>query len=549
VNWFDWSDEAFRKAQAEDKPVLLFITAAWCHACRLMEESVLADDEIAGLLQRDYVPIRVDSDRRPDINDRYNMGGWPTTAFLTPGAELLGGSTYVGLDPMKHLLGQIKTAYVTKKARIAEEIARRSDTRTAQAAENALSGIAALSLEIFRKTVRGILSTFDLENAGFGRAPKYPMTSSLRAILQAYHETGGADFEQVFLRTLDAMADGGMYDSEEGGFFHYATNDVWTAARFEKIGEDNADLIRLYLDASEATGQEKYAARALHALGWVRAKLYDPDRGVFRGSQAGDEDYYIVPSSERARSAPPPVDPTIYIPTCSAMVSAFLRAAQVLEVAEFEEAALRGLEFLQKECVREEGVAHYHDGEPRVFGLARDRIALGAALLDAYDHTGQERYLRAAGEAAEPLLSRFWSDRERGVVDRLPEASDRGELARPRRSIEENGRAAEVLARLWRRGAGDRFGEGARRVLLAWPDFLDGYGHFTADYALAADWVIRPPVEITVGSPALRPAALRPFVPRRVVRNDDSGRVTVVRGAARLEASTPEEVRRALQGA
>jgi uncharacterized protein YyaL (SSP411 family) len=280
----------------------------------------------------------------------------------------------------------------------------------------------------------------------------------------------------------------------------------------------------------------------------VREKLFDPERGVFRGSQAGDEDYYLVPASERARGAAPPVDPTIYTPTCSSMVSAFLRAAQVLGVREFEEAALRCLEFLLGECVRPEGVAHYHDGGPRVFGLARDRIALGTALLDAYDHTGDERYLRAAGESGLALLSRFWSDSERGIVDRLPEPSDRGELARPRRSIDENGKAAEVLARLWRRGAGDGFGEGAKRILLAWPDFLDGYGHFTADYAMAADWVIRAPVEIVVGAPALRAAALRPYVPRRVVRTDGSGKVTVARGTARLEASTPEEVLRALEG-
>ncbi len=326
------------------------------------------------------------------------------------------------------------------------------------------------------------------------------------------------------------------------------SNDVWTAARLEKIGEHNANLIRLYLDASVVTGREKYAAKALHALDWVRAKLYDPERGVFRGSQAGDEEYYVIPAADRARCAPPPVDPTVYTPTCAAMASACLRAAQVLQAGEFEEMALRCLEFLRRECVREEGVAHYHDGEPRLFGLARDRIALGAALLDAFDHTGEGRWLAEAASAADALVPRLWSDEERGIVDRILGPGDRGELARPRRSIEENGRAAEVLARLWRRGAGDRYGDWARKILMAWPDFLDGYGHFTADYALAADWLVRPPVEIAVGAPELRAAALRPFVPRRMVFRDGSGRVTVTRGGARAEASTPEEVGRALEG-
>ncbi len=546
VKWLDWTEEAFRQARAEDKPVILFISAAWCHGCRLMEETTYGDGEVAGLIGRDYVPVRVDSDRRPDINERYNMGGWPTTAFLTPSGDLLGGTTYVGRDQMRQLLSQLKTGYAAHKDRLAEEIARRESQAT-QVIERESPGLSALSMEVFRKTVRGILATFDASHAGFGRAPKFPMVSSLRAVLMALHETGGADFEQVFTRTLDAMGDLGMYDAEEGGFFHYATNDTWTAARFEKIGEDNADLIRLYLDASVVTGRDKYAVRALHALDWVRMKLYDPSRGVFRGSQAGDEEYYVVPAGERSRCAPPAVDPTLYVPTGAAMASACLRAAEVLGVADFGKMALRCLDFLLRECVRDGDVAHYHDGEPRVFGLARDRIALGEALLDAFDHTGESRYLDAARDAGDQLVARFWSEKERGIVDRRCGASDVGELARPRRSIEENGRAAGLMARLWRHGAGDRFGEGARKILLSWPDFLDGYGHFTADYAMAADWLVRVHTEITVGAPALRAAALRPFVPRRVVRPGPSGGGAVARGEHRVEASTAAEVARALE--
>ncbi len=547
VRWFDWSEEAFQKARAEDKPVLLFITAAWCHGCRLMEESVLGDPQVADLLGRGYVAVRVDSDRRPDINDRYNMGGWPTTAFLTPGGHLLGGTTYVGLDQMAGLLSQISDVYSTKRGRIEEEISRRED-RAQRDPLHSIPRIETLSLEIFRKTVRGILSTFDLRHAGFGRAPKFPMTASLRAVLQAYYETGGADFEQVLLRTLDAMGDGGMYDHVEGGFYHYATNDAWTAARFEKIGEDNAELIRLYLDASVATRRDKYAVKAMHALGWVRERLYDRRRGVFMGSQAGDEEYYLVPSGQRALRSPPTVDPTVYTTACSAMASACLRAAQVAGGGDFEEMAFRCLEFLGRECVRGGEVAHYHDGEPRVFNLARDRIALGAALLDAHDHTGEARFLAEAGGVVGPLADRFWAGEEGGLVDRRVEAGDVGEMARPRKSIEENGRAAEVLARLWRAGGGERHGETARRILTAWPDFLDGYGHFTAEYAMAAEWLVRPPVEIIVGVPSLRAAALRPYVPRRVVRHDSSGRVVVARTGARLEAATAEEVGRALEG-
>ncbi len=548
VKWFDWADEAFRKAQAEDKPIVLAIGAAWCHGCRVMDESTYGDPEVAELLNRDYVPVRVDSDRRPDINDRYNMGGWPSTAFLTPAGEILGGTTYVKPDQMKQLLVQLSVGYAREKHRLAEEIARRED-KIARVRDRGYAGLSQLTQEIFRKTVRGIVATFDPIHAGFGNAPKFPMVTSLRVILQALHETGGEDFRQVLVRTLDAMGDRGMFDAVEGGFFHYVTNDIWTAPRFEKIGEDNGGLIRLYLDASLVTGEDKYRARATQALEWAKAKLLDPARGVFFGSQGADEEYYLVPPGERAKRPAPPVDPTVYVPASSVLASAFLRAAQVLGEEEFAGAALRGIDWLLRECVRPKDVAHYHDGKARFVGLARDRIALGGALLDAYEHSGREHYLEAAEGIIAPLAAKFWSDRERGIVDRLAGDGEWGELARPRRNIEENSQAAEALARLWRLGAGDPFREAAERILRGFPDFLDDYGHVTAEYALAADWLVRPATEIRIGLPGLRGAALEPYVSRRAVRHDASGRVAVVRGESRREAATAEEVRRALEEA
>jgi hypothetical protein len=546
VTWFDWSDEAFRKAQSEDKPIILAIGAAWCHGCRVMDEGTYADEGVARLLNTEYVPIRADSDRRPDLNERFNMGGWPTVAFLTPSGDLMGGTTYLDSKQMHRVLAQLKAGYLQNKQKIAEEIAKR-DAKIAQVLHRGYAGVPQLTPEVFRKTVRGIVGTFDPVHAGFGRAPKFPMVSSLRVVLQALRETGGPDFREIFTRTLDAMGDRGMYDGVDGGFFHYVTNDVWSAPRFEKLAEDNAALIRLYLDASLVTGQEKYGSKALDALEWVQAKLLDMDRGVFYGSQAGDEEYYVLPEPERKRRAPPLIDRTIFTTASAAMASAFLRAAQVFEVDAFAQIALRGLDWLLRECVRGDEVSHYHDGRPHVTNLARDPIVLGRALLDAFDHTGEARWLEAAETVVAPLTSRFWSDVERGVVDRIPEAADRGDMARPRKGIDDNALTADNLARLWRHRAGDHHRDWAQKILLSFPDFLDEYGHFTAEYAMAANWLMRPSVEITVGDPALAGAALRPFVPGRTVRRDESGKVTVAQDSARREGVTPEEVRQALE--
>jgi hypothetical protein len=505
VGWLDWSDEAFARARAEDKPVVLDLGAAWCHGCRVMDQSTYGDPEVIELLNRDYVPVRVDSDRRPDIQERYTLGGWPTTAFLTPDGRLMGGQTYVDRNQMKQLLVQLKIGFTTHRAKIAEEIARR-DAKIAEVLERDLPGVADLTMEIFRKTVRGILGTFDTLHAGFGQAPKFPLVGSLRVILQAFHETGGPDLEAVLVRTLDAMAERGMYDHERGGFFHYVTNATWSAPRFEKLAEDNAQLIRLYLDAGVVTGEEKYLRKAAHALAWAQGTLRDPERGVWGGSQRGDEGYYAANPKERARRAPPPVDPTVFTPACAAMAQAYLRAAEVLGDEAYARTALRALDWLLENAIRDGRVAHYHDGEPRFFDLARDPIALAGALLDAHDHTGEGRYREAAAGLLRALPDRFYSEVERGLVDRAVDAPGIGDLARPRKLISENALAAEAYARL-----GDEESlRWADRLLRSFPDFLDSYGHDTAEYALAADRRVRPAVEAG-------PGALRDFAPRRKV--------------------------------
>src|SRR5436190_18668966 len=188
IEWLPWSAETFARARRERKPVLLSITAAWCRACHEMDRTTYADPQVADLIRDRFVPVRVDCDRRPDINDRFNLGGWPTTAFLTPKAELLGGATYVARDQMKQLLVQLKHGYAANKARIAEEIARR-DEKIREALQPQQTGVAQLTMEVFRKSLRGIVATHDSLYGGFGKAPKFPLVASLRIVLQAYYET------------------------------------------------------------------------------------------------------------------------------------------------------------------------------------------------------------------------------------------------------------------------------------------------------------------------------------------------------------------------
>lgn len=508
VRWSEWDDAAFARAQAEDKPVVLDLMTPWSQGCRVMDADVYGDPVVAEALNRDYVAVRVDAERRPDIGDRYQLGGWPTTGFLTPGGLLMGGATILDVDQMRKLLAQLKAGYAANKEKIAEEIVRR-DEKIREALQPPSAGVAALSIEVFRKTVRGIVATHDALHGGFGEAPKQPLPASLRVVLQAFHETRGADFATVLVKTLDAMADRGMYDAAAGGFFHYATNAVWSAARTEKLCEVNARLAGLYLDAALVTGRERWLRRALHALEWARRTLLDPERGVFFGSQAGDDEYYGAAKPGRT---PPPVDRTIFTTSSAAMASAFLRAAEVTGDPAWAGPALRGLEWLRRHGVRDGAVAHYHDGTARVFHLARDPIALALAELDAHGHTGEARLLEDAEARMEDLLRRFWSDAAGGLVDRAVDAPAQGDLVIPRRSMAETALAAEAFARLWRLTGRDRHRRSSEKLLQSFPDLLDGYGHESAEYALAMDWHLRLPVEVARGP------GLRDWTPRRVVR-------------------------------
>jgi len=277
------------------------------------------------------------------------------------------------------------------------------------------------------------------------------------------------------------------------------------------MGEDNAGLIRLYLDAAVVMDVDAYRAKALHSVEWVKRQLLDPARGVFYGSQAADDDYYAAFAKERAKRTPPEVDKTVFVPVSAQMAGAFLRVAEVTGDESFAATALKGLDWLLKECVRDGAVAHYHDGKPALFVLARDPIALGTALIDAWDHSGDKKYLDAAETMTEDVLRRFWSEAEKGIVDRAVDAIDRGDLCRQRKNMAENAGAAENFARLWRITGAERHKKCAEKILLSYPDFEDGYGHPTAEYALAADWMVRAPQEVS-------PGELKPYVMRRVVK-------------------------------
>ena len=476
VHWLTWSTDAFARARADDKPVLLSIAASWCETCRLMDDTTYADPAVAALVNESFVPIRVDADRRPDIGERYSLGGWPTTAFLTADGAILGGGTYVPLERMAAVLVRVVDAFRSRQGEIS---AGSSAAATASRAtpESANADLAAV-----------VFSTFDEEHGGFGGQPKFPLTAPLDLALASFRQFDDRRMAHVVEATLDAMGWGQLYDEIDGGFFRCAMTRDWQQPRREKLLDVNAQLLRVYVDAAAALNAARYRERAEGILRYVQTWLADPVDGGWGGSQQGDSAYYERSPEARAGATAPPVDHVLYASCNAAMVSSALHAAEVFDDVALGEFALRSLERVVVACYRPgAGVAHYVDGEPRVRGLLDDQISMAAANLDAHAATGNIVYEMMAQELAHYAIRTMWDDEEGGFFDRADaEAHERIGLMRNRlKPFIGNCDAARVLRRLAATGGDHDFGRRADETLAAMAPLASSQGPLAAHYLLA----------------------------------------------------------------
>jgi uncharacterized protein YyaL (SSP411 family) len=441
-----------------------------------MDRTSYADSTVADLINDRFIPIRVDADRRPDISERYSLGGWPTTAFLTADGEVVTGGTYVAAERMGDVLQGILAAFETRSDEIADRLsahaAHPSEPPGQAASEDAL--------------LTSIFDTFDEEHGGFGTEPKFPLCAPLRLALDLCRDSADAAMLSVVTTSLDAMGWGGLYDEVDGGFFRCAATRDWQQPHLEKLLTVNAALALLYLNASEALAASRYRERAQDVLRYIQTWLADPVDGGWWGSQRADAAYYARSHATRSLSAPP-VDRVLYAGWNGAMASVALRAAQVLDDPGLAEFAIKSLERVLLACYRPgAGIAHYSDGAPLVFGLLDDQVAMATACLDAYDATGNIVYEMMAEELAHYSLRTMWDDDRGGFFDRaVPDAHDAVGLMRRRlKPYETNCEAAVMLRRLSGTSGDDEFGLKSDATLTAIAPIAAAQGPLAAHYLL-----------------------------------------------------------------
>jgi len=446
VDWYPWGDEAFARALAEHRPVLLSVGYSTCHWCHVMEEESFDDDEIAAYLNAHYVAIKVDREQRPDVDATYmdavltltGNGGWPMTMWLTPSRQPFYGATYVPPHDgdrgtrvgFLSLLRELRQIYDENPLRVARQADMVTDRVRALAAPE--PGDALPRADLLRRAFAEYAATFDSVHGGFGGAPKFPPPAELELLLRYQRRTGDAHALEMVTRTLDAMAAGGIHDHVGGGFHRYATDAAWEIPHFEKLLTDNAQLATIYLDAYLVTRDGAFADVARETLEYVARELTDPAGGFYTASDAdsdGREGAFFVWTPAQIHAALPAGMANAVVTFYGVEEPGNFAGASVLHAARSIQAVApdlgtdpERLRFVLSEARRALRERRATRPQPSVDtkivtawnGLMIGAFARGGAVL------GEPRFIELARAAAHRLLD------ARGADGRLPRSLSAG---------------------------------------------------------------------------------------------------------------------------
>ena len=314
INWYPWSDEAFEKAKQEDKPVFLSSGAIWCHWCHVMAKESFEDNEVALILNENFIAIKLDRDEMPDIDRRYQQavaamgfgGGWPLSIFLTSDRKPFYGGTYFppgegfGRPAFKTILMAITQLYSAKRDEVIE-----SSEKILDMLKQKPMGTGELRESIIDEGTSIIMKSIDTLYGGFGKTPKFPMSGAIEFLLGRYFFSRDEVLGAALRKTLTFMAKGGYHDQLAGGFHRYSTDQAWIIPHFEKMADDNAWLLRNYVDAYSLFGDPYFREVAEGIISFTRNELSHPDGGFYASQDADvtpdDEGGYFTWTDEDFR--------------------------------------------------------------------------------------------------------------------------------------------------------------------------------------------------------------------------------------------------------
>jgi uncharacterized protein YyaL (SSP411 family) len=303
VDWYPWGDEAFEKARTEDKPVLLSVGYSSCHWCHVMAHESFEDPDVAGLMNRQFVNVKVDREERPDVDSIYmqavqamtGRGGWPMTVVLTPEGRPFFGGTYFpkedrhGMPGFVRVLEAVDEAWRTRRDDLLEQSGKLTDLIERAGELGDGSGRPEPSAEILARAYESARGQYDAQYGGFGSAPKFPQAMTLDFLLRTYVRNQAPETLDMVRVSLDAMAAGGLYDQVGGAFHRYSTDAHWLVPHFEKMLYDQALLTGAYLHGYLVTGEPRYRRVVEETVGYVLRDLRHAQGGFFSAEDADSE--------------------------------------------------------------------------------------------------------------------------------------------------------------------------------------------------------------------------------------------------------------------
>jgi len=500
VEWREWGEAAFAEAADRDVPLLVALVTSWSDWCRQMDERTYAEPRIAANVNDDFVPVRVDADERPRVRERYNMGGFPSTVFVTPEGEHIAGATFLEPEGFRQVLQRVRETW-DEQGEDAGQVPR--SLRGGEPPRGPVDG------EIERLLAGQLGDQYDTEHGGWGTSEKFPLPGTVEFALKREREQA--------LRTLDAVSRN-LADDVDGGFFRFAHGRDWSDPQREKVLSENASLLRAFAHAYLHTGSEDYRDPAEDAIDYLTGTLWTG--AAFGGSEAAGE-YFDAPEDERASHEEPDVDETAYADVNALAADALLAFASYTDDETATRYAERTLDYLADSLV-DDGTVRHFDAPDAPAGLLADRAHVVQAFATAAQVLGGD-YLATAVDVADGTIEDLQD--ATGAFQDGP-SEDVGLLDTPLRPIDDAATFANALVDLHYLTGEERYLDAARDAVGAFAGAADRMGVQVASYGTAASRVVEGPLVVAVADEAgsdLHRAALRMADHEKVVLPDADG--------------------------
>ena len=420
VDWYPWGEEALERARSEDKPILLSIGYSACHWCHVMERESFEDEIIAGMMNENFVSIKVDREERPDLDQVYmqavqmltGSGGWPMTVFLTPEGKPFYGGTYFpptdrqGMPGFPRLLTSIAEAYKTNKGEV-DRVTQQLTTQMTQS-NQIPKGTSILTVDILHQAYSTLATNFDYQNGGFGNAPKFPQPMGPEFLLRYYHHGYNPRALELVEITLEKMAYGGIYDQIGGGFHRYSTDAYWLVPHFEKMLYDNALLARLYLHTHLITGKPLYRRIVEETLDYVLREMTDSSGGFYSAQDAdseGVEGKFFVWTPDEIRAVLGDADSEVFSSYYGVTPNGNFEGENILNIRQNPEAFAEAHDLTQEqldEIISRSSKALLDVREQRIHPMRDDKVLASwnglmlRSFAEAAAALGRADYLEAA---------------------------------------------------------------------------------------------------------------------------------------------------------